>query len=167
MMESTVDELNRLRNLEAIYKKGMDSSYAAFKYKEAIDDYCINLKNNFRGSTLQGMVEEDIDAVAEETKARFLNGYFKKNCDSFSPMCEVGDKIYVILPDKNNSYVIKKVDVYEISWNQNGIFYKTYPSLPGITQDKFGKTVFLTQQNAENKMAELILKDEDYENEMI
>lgn len=47
------------------------------------------------------------------------------------------------------------------------MFYKTYPSLPGITQDKFGKTVFLTQQDAENKMAELILKDEDYENEIV
>lgn len=47
------------------------------------------------------------------------------------------------------------------------MFYKTYPSLPGITQDKFGKTVFLTQQSAENKMTELISKNEDYENEMV
>lgn len=156
-------DLKRLRNLEVVYKKGMDS----YKYKEAIDDYCLNLKNNFRGSALQGLVEEDIDAVAEETKTRFLNGDFKKNCDSFFPTCGVGDKIYVILPDKNNSYVIKKVDVYEVVWNQNGMFYKTYPSLPGITPDKFGETVFLTQQSAENKMAELILKNEDYESEMI
>lgn len=83
------------------------------------------------------------------------------------PICNVGDKIYVIVPDKDNDYIAKEVEVYEISWNQNGMFYKTYPSLPGITQDKFGKTVFLTQQSAENKMTELISKNEDYENEMV
>lgn len=83
------------------------------------------------------------------------------------PICNVGDKIYAVVSDKDNGYITKEVEVYEISWNQNGMFYKTYPSLPGITQDKFGKTIFLTQPDAENKMAELILKNEDCENEMV
>lgn len=83
------------------------------------------------------------------------------------PICNIEDKIYAVVPDKDNGYIAKEVEVYEISWNQNEMFYKTYPSLPGITQDKFGKTVFLTQQSAENRMSELISKNEDYENEMV
>lgn len=83
------------------------------------------------------------------------------------PICDIGDKIYAVVSDMDNGYITKEAEVYEISWNQNGMFYKTYPSLPGITQDKFGKTVFLTQSDAENKITELILKNEDYENEMV
>lgn len=77
------------------------------------------------------------------------------------PICNIGDKIYAVVPDKDNGYIAKEVEVYEISWNQNGMFYKTYPSLPGITQDKFGKTVFLSKQLANNRAEELSKNDKE------
>ena len=84
-----------------------------------------------------------------------MNENNKENLNN--PLCHVGDKLYIVLL-KFAQYVIKECEVYEIVWNQNGMFYQVYPSVPNITQDKFGKTVFLNEKEAEQKAQELTEK---------
>ena len=125
-------------------------------YLATIEIYDDTLEGHIEMAIGDGLANAYIDCIYEVNKIE----------KSDYPICNVGDKIYAVVPDKDNDYIVKEVEVYEISWNQNGMFYKTYPALPGITQDKFGKTVFLTQQKADNKINYLALKSEDYEYEM-
>lgn len=130
-----------------------------------------NMKNKTYLATIEIYDNASEDSIEMAIGNGIANAYI--NCDyeineikkSNYPICNVGDKIYVVIPDKDKSYA-KEVEVYEIAWNQNGMFYKTYPSFPQITQDKFGETVFLSQQQAEDRVSDLIKKNEACEIEM-
>ena len=120
-------------------------------YLATIEIYDDSLEGDIEMAVGNGLANAYIDCDYEVNKIKKAS----------YPICNVGDKIYVIVPDKDNDYIAKEVEVCEISWNQNGMFYKTYPSLPGITQDKFGKTAFLSQQAANSKAEELSKNDKE------
>lgn len=82
--------------------------------------------------------------------------------------CKVGDTVYEPRPDRGF------ISVYEITLitiSGTNIFYKwmlvdgIYSNLDGFSNDKIGKTVFLTYEEAERKLKEL-QKDSVY-NEQI
>lgn len=62
--------------------------------------------------------------------------------------CKVGDKVYV--PDRNSRKVIKK-EVRQVSFNHHGKWLVFVGCLV-IDVEEFGKTVFLTREEAEAEM---------------
>lgn len=70
--------------------------------------------------------------------------------------CEVGDTVYVPTRD-----FISELRIVHISISKNNTFFHwmlntgIYPNLDGFSVDKIGKTVFLTQSAAEEKLKEL------------
>ena len=77
------------------------------------------------------------------------------------PPCKVGDKVYMATPNGNiRETIIIEINTeqsrYETKINISGVY--EVDELPFFTQiltDNFGKTVFLTKEEAEEKLNEL------------
>ena len=101
-------------------------NYIRKTYLATIEIYDDSSEGDIEMAIGNGLSNSCIDCDYEVNKIERTN----------HPACNVGDKIYAVVSDKDNGYIAKEVEVYEISWNQNGMFYKTYPSLPGILRKK-------------------------------
>ena len=62
----TVEKLKELRDFKATYQKGMDYSYAIFKYKKAIDDFADKIATYFTCDDYGNVI--DVLEIAEELK---------------------------------------------------------------------------------------------------
>ena len=71
------------------------------------------------------------------------------------PPCKVGDEVYFVCVDENCENYIDKGKVYAISQNENTLWFSVR-YLSGLrydhTSSDFGKTVFLTREEAEQKL---------------
>jgi hypothetical protein len=71
------------------------------------------------------------------------------------PPCKVGDKLYFVCVDEICEDYIDKGKVYAISQNENTLWFSVR-YLSGLrydhTSSDFGKTVFLTKEEAEQKL---------------
>lgn len=66
--------------------------------------------------------------------------------------CKVGDTLYRLVPNLYRKYVEIKIAQFVI--NKNGIYFTTDKGV-SWSADKIGKTVFLTQDEAEQKLKEM------------
>ena len=66
--------------------------------------------------------------------------------------CKVGDTLYRLVPNLYREYVEIKIAQFVI--NKNGIYFTTDKGV-SWSADKIGKTVFLTQAEAEQKLKEM------------
>ena len=66
--------------------------------------------------------------------------------------CKVGDMLYRLVPNLYREYVEIKIAQFVI--NKNGIYFTTDKGV-SWSADKIGKTVFLTQAEAEQKLKEM------------
>lgn len=76
------------------------------------------------------------------------------------PPCKVGDKTYLLLEKLKGGYDIVVSKCVEISENENGKWFSMYFDCVDIGNsiefqiEDFGKTVFLTREQAEKALAE-------------
>ena len=74
------------------------------------------------------------------------------------PPCKVGDKTYLLLEKLKGGYAIVVSKCVEISENENGKWFSMYIDCVDIgnsiefQSDDFGKTVFLTKEEAEKAL---------------
>ena len=68
---------------------------------------------------------------------------------------KVGDTIYTIRYGKENNFVVVETKIIEIRQNVNGIFFEPLISRKAYKIDDFGKEVFLTKSEAEQKLKEM------------
>lgn len=93
---------------------------------------------------------EDCEGCKNEQLAEFLlaNGVIV-------PPCKVGDEVYFVCVDENCEDYIDKGKVYTISQNENTLWFSVR-YLSGLrydhTSSDFGKTVFLTKQEAKRAL---------------
>lgn len=70
--------------------------------------------------------------------------------------CKVGDTIYAITYNyEKEKYVITKSKIIAVTQNCNGWFFRSLISIPAFKLCDFGKTVFLTREEAEAKLKEM------------
>lgn len=68
---------------------------------------------------------------------------------------KVGDTVYVIRYGEENDFIVVETKIIEIRQNVNGIFFEPLISRKAYKIDDFGKEVFLTQAEAEQKLKEM------------
>ena len=68
---------------------------------------------------------------------------------------KVGDTVYAIRYGEENDFVVVETKIIEIRQNVNGIFFEPLISRKAYKIDDFGKTVFLTKEEAEQKLKEM------------
>lgn len=73
------------------------------------------------------------------------------------PPCKVGDKIYMLVTRKTHSFVFEEGKKMLRVDNQHTFIKQTYLTRLNFFKvlDDFGKTVFLTKEQAEEKLKEL------------
>ena len=68
---------------------------------------------------------------------------------------KVGDTVYAIRYGEENDFVVVETKIIEIRQNVNGIFFEPLISRKAYKIDDFGKEVFLTRAEAEQKLKEM------------
>lgn len=68
---------------------------------------------------------------------------------------KVGDTVYAIRYGEENDFIVVETKIIEIRQNVNGIFFEPLISRKAYKIDDFGKEVFLTQEEAEQKLKEM------------
>ena len=74
--------------------------------------------------------------------------------------CKVGDTVYTIRYGEENDFVVVETKIIEIRQNVNGIFFEPLISRKAYKIDDFGKEVFLTRAEAEQKLKEMECESE-------
>ncbi len=70
--------------------------------------------------------------------------------------CKVGTRIYAITYDyEQEKNAITESKIIEVTENGNGWFFRSLISIPAFRSCDFGKTVFLTREEAEAKLKEM------------
>lgn len=70
--------------------------------------------------------------------------------------CKVGTKIYHFIYDfEEEKYMITKTTIIEVFENINGWYFRTLKDIPAFRLSDFGVSVFLTEAEAEAKLAEM------------
>ena len=96
-------------------------------------------------------VTEEIDCPQPHEVADYLlaNGVIV-------PPCKVGDKIYMLVTRKTTSFEFPNGEMQRIE-NQHTFIKETYLTKSNFFKvlDAFGKTIFLTKEEAEEKLREL------------
>lgn len=117
--------------------------------KDALIDFIRCLETNLRNSYEENDIQREIcKKLFEEEKGKFIR-----------VPCDVGDLVYVIAYNyEKEKYEIKKTEIIEIKDHCNGWFFVPSLSRPAFRSYDFGKTVFLTKEEAEEKMKTLIGK---------
>ena len=77
--------------------------------------------------------------------------------DVIVPPCKVGDKVYMLVTRKTHSFVFEEGKKMLRVDNQHTFIKETYLTKLNFFKviDNFGKTVFLTKEEAEEKLKEL------------
>lgn len=79
----------------------------------------------------------------------------EKRQDGF-PLCRYGDTIYAITCDyENEKYEVTEAKITEVKEHCTGQFYGSSICRPSFRPRDFGKTVFFTRKEAEQRMKEL------------
>ena len=73
---------------------------------------------------------------------------------------KVGDTVYTIRYGEENDFVVVETKIIEIRQNVNGIFFEPLISRKAYKIDDFGKEVFLTRAEAEQKLKEMECESE-------
>ena len=68
---------------------------------------------------------------------------------------KAGDTVYAIRYGEENDFVVVETKIIEIRQNINGTFFEPLISRKAYKVDDFGKEVFLTQAEAEQKLKEM------------
>ena len=68
---------------------------------------------------------------------------------------KIGDTIYAIRYGEENNFIVVETKIIEIRQNVNGIFFEPLISRKAYKIDDFGKEVFLTKAEAEQKLKEM------------
>ena len=68
---------------------------------------------------------------------------------------KVGDTVYAIRYGEENDFIVVETKIIEIRQNVNGIFFEPLISRKAYKIDDFGKEVFLTKEEAEQKLKEM------------
>ena len=68
---------------------------------------------------------------------------------------KVGDTVYTIRYGEENDFVVVETKIIEIRQNVNGIFFEPLISRKAYKINDFGKEVFLTRAEAEQKLKEM------------
>ena len=66
--------------------------------------------------------------------------------------CKVGDIVYALRYGEDEPFIIVETEIIEIRQNENGWFFILLISSPAYHFEDFGKTVFLTQAEAEEAL---------------
>lgn len=70
--------------------------------------------------------------------------------------CNVGSQIYHFIYDfEEEKYMITKTKIIEVFENINGWYFRTLKDIPAFRLSDFGVSVFLTEAEAEAKLAEM------------
>ena len=69
--------------------------------------------------------------------------------------CKVGDTVYALRYGEENDFIIVETKIIEIRQNMNGIFFEPLISRKAYKTEDFGKEVFLTQAEAEQKLKQM------------
>lgn len=70
--------------------------------------------------------------------------------------CKVGSQIYHFIYDfEEEKYMITKTKIIEVFENINGWYFRTLKDIPAFRLSDFGVSVFLTEAEAEAKLAEM------------
>ena len=97
------------------------------------------------------------------SRVQYLGGLEEKVADHLLangvivPPCKVGDKIYMLVTRKTHSFVFEERKKMLRVDNQHTFIKETYLTKLNFFKviDDFGKTVFLTKEEAEAKLKEL------------
>ena len=68
---------------------------------------------------------------------------------------KIGDAIYAIRYGEENNFIVVETKIIEIRQNVNGIFFEPLISRKAYKTEDFGKEVFLTKAEAEQKLKEM------------
>lgn len=68
---------------------------------------------------------------------------------------KIGDTIYAIRYGEENDFVVVETKIIEIRQNVNGIFFEPLISRKAYKIDDFGKEIFLTKAEAEQKLKKM------------
>lgn len=108
-------------------------------------------------------IKADVCEIAKEFKKYPVTGMFIESCEHFKDRskfnglpCKVGDTVYYLktLMDGKGTIVIDKDVVKQISINSHGVFLViSYCHCLNVAE--FGKTVFLTKEEAEKALADI------------
>ena len=95
------------------------------------------------------MEDDDYDYFNE-----FLADRLLEDKDVIVPPCKVGDKIYMLVTRKTHSFVFEKGKKMLRVDNQHTFIKETYLTKLNFFKviDDFGKTVFLTKEEAEAEL---------------
>lgn len=126
-------------------------------------DYSIN--EDFCKETMK-MMREFIGHAShrldcEESRVKSLKKKLKKYKDLEEQglllrlPVKVGDTVYAIRYGEENDFIVVETKIIEIKQNVNGIFFEPLISRKAYKIDDFGKEVFLTKSEAEQKLKEI------------
>ena len=69
--------------------------------------------------------------------------------------CKVGDTVYALRYGEENDFIIVETKIIEIRQNINGTFFEPLISRKAYKVEDFGKEVFLTKEEAEQKLKKM------------
>lgn len=75
--------------------------------------------------------------------------------------CKVGDTVYAIRYGEENDFIVVKTKIIEIRQNINGTFFEPLISRKAYKTEDFGKEVFLAKSEAEKKLKEIEVKQNE------
>ena len=122
---------------------------------EKMCEYCCNFDKEH--------IHPDCTALCKLTMTLAYAEDYGGNCMFYNvpkeqiivPPCKVGDTVYFVELDEDCKYYVDKGRVYAISQNENTLWLSVR-YLSGLrydhTSDDFGKTVFLTREEAESAL---------------
>ena len=68
---------------------------------------------------------------------------------------KAGDTVYALRYGEENDFIVVETKIIEIRQNFNGIFFEPLISRKAYKTEDFGKEVFLTREEAEQKLKEM------------
>jgi hypothetical protein len=133
-----------------------DRDKSILEYPEKMCDYCCNFDKEHIGM--------DGTALCKLTMTLAYFEDYSGNCMFYNvpkeqiivPPCNVGDKIYMLVTRKTHSFVFEEGKKMLRVDNQHTFIKETYLTRLNFFKvlDDFGKTVFLTKEEAENALKE-------------
>ena len=124
--------------MERLTQKAPDSEMVWFKDKERLFEPC------------------EMSAHQSRLAIAKLAEYEQADEQGLLLPCKVGTKIYHFIYDfEEEKYMITKTRIIEVFENINGWYFRTLKDIPAFRLSDFGVCVFLTEEEAKIKLAEM------------
>lgn len=129
-----------------------------------------DLEGRLNGISIEQVVNGFIKTVENQTNEDYEHGRILTNAEAdkwneykqleeqgllLRLPCKVGDTVYALRYGEENDFIIVETKIIEIRQNMNGIFFEPLISRKAYKTEDFGKTVFLTKAEAEQKLKKM------------